>query len=764
VRRAGRVAALLLACAAPARAQDDPLARLSGARAKEIATELASDAMEGRKTGFPGGKRAEERVAAFFEEAGLLPAGEGGGWFHEFLFSTSQVAPPIALSVGGEPVEYGPGFVDLVHTGEATVEAEVVFVGYGISAPDRAWDDYDGVDVKGKVALAVRGVPSAREGDFGPERLIGWKSSLARDRGAVGFLIVEGKNPVPGTIQEKYHRADLPAVWVSEAVADRILAPRGRTLSDLKRQRDGGDPGRSFATSKFVRLEVHGRLLGDARGRNVLARLEGSDPELSREAVLVGGHLDHLGLDPLGRVFNGADDNASGTAVVLHLAETLAKGGWKPRRTVFFCGFAAEEQGLVGARRLAQEMPFGEKTLVAMVNVDMAGQGKPAVALAGMESYPATRAFLRSRLGEEPWKALAFPRAAENSDHWPFLERGIPAIFAMTQGDHPNYHQLADDAANLQSECLEAAARGVGRVVRSLADEPTPLAGREGLEERLLHEGARVVEGPASAAALREIVPGAPPSLGPGVFERAAAAGWTAVVVPVDEESDGAVVALARLQSAAGRVRDRLALASSASDLANAARAGRLALLPRLACPRSVTAFPGVLSAYRALGVRYVAPFPPSSPPGPEEMGAVLDAAVAAALVVDLTGLPPESLARARARLKDAPAVVSLPGVDAGTEPGAAKVLEVRRALGSPGLVVVDPSATLLARVARGDTDPPALASLVLATDDTDRLRAMLREAIASVGPAIREPDHPGRARLRSLLGGAWVDVFRRAQ
>jgi hypothetical protein len=411
VRRSPRVLVVPLAVLCSARAspaQDgDPLAGLSGHRAKELAFALASDEMEGRKTGFPGGRRAEEHVARAFEEAGLLPAGEGGDWFHEFRFSTAEVAPPISLSVAGEgagPLEYGRDFVELMHSGEGVVEAEVVFVGYGVRAPDRGWDDYEGVDVGGKVVLALRGVPASREGDFGDERMIGWKSSLARERGAAGFLIVEGRTPVVGTIQERFHRSDLPALWISETAADRLLAPRGRTVADLRRQRDGGDPGKSFAAGTTVRLEVHGRLLSKAVGRNVLGRIEGTDPSLASEAVLVGAHLDHLGTDPTGRVFNGADDNASGTATLLHLAERLVRNGWRPRRTLLFCGFAGEEQGLVGSRFLARETPFGGRSLVAMVNLDMAGQGRPSVALAGVEGWPATARLLRARLGQEAWR------------------------------------------------------------------------------------------------------------------------------------------------------------------------------------------------------------------------------------------------------------------------------------------------------------------------------------------------------------------------
>jgi hypothetical protein len=757
-------------CAAPA---GDPLAGLSGARAKEIATELASDAMEGRKTGFPSGRRAEERVAALFREAGLRPAGDDGGWFHEFRFGTSDVAPPIGLSVGGVEIPYGAeGFVDLIHTGDGVARAEVVFVGYGISAPDRGWDDYADVDVTGKVVLALRGLPRAREGDFGEERAIGWKSSLAARRGAAGFLIAEGAGAVKGTIQERYHAAALPAAWVAETVADRILAPRGRTLAGLRRSRDDGDPGRSFGTGVAVRLEVHGRVLAEAVGRNVLGKVEGSDPALAREVVLLGAHLDHLGVDARGRVFNGADDNASGTAAVAHVAETLVRNGWAPRRTVVFCGFAAEEQGLEGSVALAKRGLVDGRVPVAMVNLDMAGLGTTRVALAGLESYPRLRERLRAGVGEEAWAGFGRGRAEPNSDHWPFLARGVPSVFAVTEGERPSYHRPEDDPEHLKPECLEAAARAVGRFVATLCDEPAPLLGREGLESRLLRESARLSWGPRATEALaRWAAPG-----GEDPREEAQTLGACGVVVDVSEDGDGPVVAIARLRALvdepkeaegprdgkdARGARGRWILVSSATDLGNALRGGRVAVLPRLVCPRSVAAFPGVLASFRALGYRLAAPFSASSPPEDAHLDAVADAAAAAGVVVDATGLSEAALARMRARARDVRLLVRADALPAGPD-GDDALRRLRLAVGRPGVVVVPPTPAGLLRAAvdgpEAAGDPRA--AVLVASDDGDALAEMLKDVVAE-RPALREPDHPGREALRSLLGDAWVSLLR---
>jgi aminopeptidase YwaD len=738
-------------------APDDPLAALSGARAKEIATELASDAMGGRKTGFPSGAKAEERVAALYREAGLAPGGPGGSWFHEFEFGSWEVSTPIALSVGPDAVEYGPGFVDLIHTGEGVVEAEVVFVGYGVSAPALGWDDYAGVDVTGKIVLAIRGLPTSREGEFSQdERMIGRKSSLAREKGAAGFLIAEGKNPVQGTVQERFHRADLPAVWVSQATADEILAPRGRAFADLKKTRDDGQPGHSFATSTTVKLEVHGRIVPKAKGRNVLARIDGADPALAKEAVLVGAHLDHLGTDPLGRVFNGADDNASGTSSVVHLAQTLAKSGWKPKRTVFFAGFAGEEQGLVGSRAMAKAMPFGDLTLVAMVNVDMTGQGTTVVGLAGSEGWPATTRLLRERLGEETWKGLKLGRADPNSDHWPFLERGIPAFFAMTTGDHPNYHQLADDAENLKPECLEAGSRVAGKMLLALADEPTPLAGREGLEERILYEAGRTV--------LRDL----PADL--SVFASPAETDARSVVVPLlsDAEPSRLSVDWARLEDWTRSNKSSFVLAKSGADVSNAMRGGRVALLPVVLCDAAVRAYPPVLSTYARLGIRWIAPFEDGDPPPDQLVDEVVEQAVKTKMVMDVTWRRYAEIEAIRKRSKEI-CLTCVEGWAGSRHRGGipedledlTKAARTARSLGRPAVLFVETRIPYLVHAARGQPSDPAAAEFVINEPNTSSLRQTLRRVLAEVDPGIREPDHPGRERLRMLLGGALVELFR---
>ncbi len=749
--------------AGPAIAEDDPLAGLSGAKALEYAKVLADDKMGGRKSGFASGRMAEEFVQSTMGRIGLDPMDGGGTYLQTFRFGATDVVAPIRLFVEGTEAAYRTDYVDLLYTGDGTVEGEVVFAGYGISAKDRAWDDYEGLDVKGKVVLALRGAPASREAEFAEERQIGWKSSCAADHGAAAFLIAEGKDPVPGTIQERFHRHALPALWVSRALADRILAKGGKTLEQLKAERDAGDPGRSFATGAQVKVEVHGRFNAEAQARNGLGGILGRSADLRGEVVLVGAHMDHLGTDPTGQVYNGADDNASGTATLLMLADTLKANRWRPRRTVVFATFAGEEQGLAGSSWLAAHIPFPATRIVAMINMDMTGQGKPEVSFGGAEGYPATAKRLLSFVPEAWRPRVTKFRVDKNSDHWPFYERGIPAFFANSTGEHPNYHQITDDVGNLKPECMEAVATVVGRMLVGIADFPEPLATGKELAGFLLREGPRVVEGPKS----REAWAAAPPAPAPVPpaskdqppkflsSDRSALAepGWGTVVAVLAEPTW--TTDLAALVSQAKSRGPEWGTVRRASDVANAARGARTVALACVSCGVGALRDPAILDAIKAAGAIWVAPFTPGPErlPDPTRVG---QAAVEAGILLDLTGLPPEGLAAARKALGDRPATYRTSDEK--------RLADLRKILGPKTLVLVSGPAAdaVLAPEALSAESDPAVAPVCVVDEDTARLTGVLAKATAVEALDLANPSSPARARVRSALGGAFVDLLRR--
>lgn len=761
----GLVLPLLLA-GGRVRADDDPLAGLSGARALEFAKVLASDAMAGRRSGVGSGRKAEDWVQGKLVNMGLEPMDGEGIYMNAFTMGTTIVEAPIELRVGGskgdaKPATYGVDYVDQLYTGAGTVESDVVFVGYGITAKDRGLDDYEGVDVKGKIVLALRGAPALRESEFVDERMIGWKSSHAADLGAAAFLVCDGTKAIMGTVQNKYVRPALPVLWVTNAIADALLAPAKKTITELKAEREAGTPVKALATGSTAKVEVHGKYYPNVEARNVIGGFRGVDPEVRNETIVVGAHLDHLGQDATGRVFNGADDNASGSSSLLALAETLAKNGWRPRRTVVFAWFAGEEQGLAGSRAMAAEPVFPHKHIVAMINLDMSGQGTTAVKVGGRDGYPEMWKRMTDFVAPADRAAIKQFRVEENSDHWPFHERGIPAFFAVTDGDHPNYHQLSDDAENLKPECLEAAARVVGRMLVGLAEVPTPLhTGRE-TAGYALREKARVVEGPASAKALSDLMARAPDApADPTAFVDP---GYATVILPLDERSAPDGLAFEKLDEAIKLRRATAVLVRSAGDQLGGPKAGRTGVLPRYACADTARTSPASLEKLRAVGVRWIDPFDRAKPPTDAERDAILAAAVSSKLIVDLTGLPDAMLAPARAKLGDHPATWrAWAPMGANADSAAKALVDRRKALGPLTLVLLAGGADepLLTAQALGAPEAADLAPVAIVSEDTPRLE----ERLACVADDLADPKGPIRGRVRSLFGGTLADLLRRVR
>ncbi|MHC4549729.1 MAG: M28 family peptidase [Planctomycetota bacterium] len=447
-------------------AADDP--EISGARALEVVKRLAADDFGGRKSGLASGRKAEDWMAEQCAAIGLAPW-NGASYFQEFKASVTEErgGPPRFAIQGVREGKYLDDYVSLLYSGEGEVEAQVVFAGYGIHAPDKGRDDYAGLDVKGRIVLAVRGKPEGSR--FQEERLIGYKSSTAADRGAVGFLLVEGDQAIPGTIQEKYHRANLPAAWLARAAADDLFKAAGKPdLAAQVKALQAGKPASFPLEGVRVRLEIRARLLKDRPVRNVL----GLWPGKTDEYVVLGAHLDHVGMDAVGNVYNGADDNASGSAMLHEVARAIAARGRTFRRTLVFCWFAGEEQGLLGSRAFVEQPPVPLEKIAVMINTDMVGQGKPVLAVGGSEIYPRDAGFLHD-FEFEGFTIRRF-RAGGNSDHFPFVSRGVPAFFLHTQGPHPNYHRPADDWQHIRPELLATAGRFLRQVAELAAQSDAP--------------------------------------------------------------------------------------------------------------------------------------------------------------------------------------------------------------------------------------------------------------------------------------------------
>ena len=460
---------------------------------------LSHDLLEGRGTGSRGGDIAAEYLATQFALAGLKPAGDDGSYLQKVRFAGSQTLDTSSLSFApndGEalPLKLFDDYVVSNHTltENVRIDAPLVFVGYGIEAPEYQWDDYKGVDVRGKIALIIVNEPPSTDPKFFKGEALTYygrwtyKYEQAARKGAVGALIIHRDDlaSYPWSVvksswsNEAIALADDPrqklqaAAWVQLEVARLLLTLSGRELDETIRLAGT----REF---KAFELPVKMRATVDSRVRrfessNVVAMLPGADKGAARQAVLYSAHYDHLGMVPDmpgDNVFNGAIDNATGCAVVLELARAFAamkaSSGTLPPHPVIFAAVTAEEKGLLGSKYLGEHPPLPIGQIGLNLNFDsFAPLGMPeSVKMLGSERlsfFPTVEKTAKAfRLAIEP-DSRPLAGSYYRSDHFSMARVGVPA-FSVSLGDKfagqtrewgqerardytaKNYHQPSDE-------------------------------------------------------------------------------------------------------------------------------------------------------------------------------------------------------------------------------------------------------------------------------------------------------------------------------
>jgi len=438
---------------------------------------LTSKEFQGRKSGTIGGERASEWIAEKFKEFGLKPFGDDGTYFQNFkILSTQDKVTKLTLLNGRKGktrYSLGDDFTILTNSGSGKVKAKVVFVGYGISAPEKGRDDYASVDVKGKIALLLAGTPEDEEGKFEIEGSRGYKIKKAFEKGASAVFYVQGDKPVRGgAIPEEYYTPELPALWIGRKIVDDIFYNTGISFDALKSEVNFKE--KSFEIDKIFEVETKVEKL-NGQTRNVVGLIPGNDEILKNEYIVVGAHMDHNGIDAEGFIYPGADDNASGTCLVMELARSMMANNEKPKRSIIFVLFSAEEQGLLGSKYFASHLPVPEENIVAMFNFDMVGRGNGNINIAGTENFPEMWSIIKGFFPENKLKNLGKFRAGANSDHYPFQERGIPAFFFISAGQHPEYHRTDDTSDKIQPFVLGEVGNVAYDVILGLANYPHSL-------------------------------------------------------------------------------------------------------------------------------------------------------------------------------------------------------------------------------------------------------------------------------------------------
>ncbi len=419
---------------------------------------LSDDVMEGRGTGARGGDLAAAYLASQLMALGLEPAGDSGTYYHQVPIVTLVPTATMTVTAGGAPraLRFRDDFVAWAERAESvvTASAELVFVGFGITAPEEQWDDYKGMDVRGKIIVMLVNDPGLRDPSIFRGRILTYygrwtyKLEEAARRGAQGVLLVHNDTMATygwATVQNSWTgdqvRLLTPptslafAGWVPQGVAAELFRARGLDLGqlmDAAARRDFRPVATGITADVTVRSTVR-----YTRAANVVGRLRGSDPALAAEAVVIGGHYDHLGIgQPVNgdSIMNGAVDNASGTAAILGIADAFVRSGVRPRRSLVFVLFTGEEKGLLGSAAFAQRPPVPLAGMAAMLNVDVTnlyGRTRDAAAL-GLDQSSLGELFTRAARAEGlrvTTDSTALLRGSFfRSDHFPFAKAGVPAL------------------------------------------------------------------------------------------------------------------------------------------------------------------------------------------------------------------------------------------------------------------------------------------------------------------------------------------------
>ena len=461
---------------------------------------LAADELAGRETGEAQIAIAERYIATAFESYGLEPLPENGFIVPFSLYRQSYDREATGVWFGDLRCRAGQDCRPFPFSESGQFEAPVVFAGYGIHAPDQGWDDYAGLDVRDKIVLVLRHGPGegqpedALEGDH---QQFSVKATTAQDHGAAGMLLVTDplnhqggsdfrlpgrlgfEPPVEERTSDEQEEGIL-ALHISSGFAESLIEDSGRSLVELQQQLNEGTPASKLSigapVTRIVVAET--REPETVTARNVVALLPGSDPALRDEWVLVGAHHDHVGAyqGSGDTTFNGADDNASGVAAVLEIAQAFASSDPAPKRTMVFATFTAEEKGLLGSRALVRDtLPIDK--LVFMLNLDMIGRNSDdELRVFGDGFVRDLRGLIEEANGEEGLGlAFAGESYAANSDHDPFYDQGVPFMFFFS-GTHEDYHQVGDHASKLDYARMQQIASLAFRVLDRWSELEVPLA------------------------------------------------------------------------------------------------------------------------------------------------------------------------------------------------------------------------------------------------------------------------------------------------
>lgn len=466
---------------------------------------LASDELKGRLPGTPGDLAAAEYIRNVLLSFGLEPLCEDGLQNFEIVANV-RVGEESNFSINGKSYLLNKDFYPLAISENAKLEAKVAFAGYGFSieTDKLTWNDYDGLDIKGKWVLILRADPEVDNpmssfAAFSGDRD---KAMLAKDKGAAGVLLVSGEAFDQKDEFEDLRKGEfsvgIPVLRISRKISDIMLGEEGK-ITSLENTLNTSRKSLSFITGSTV--SARSELVQEkVNTHNVVMKLKGNDPLLTTQYTVIGGHYDHLGMGGPGTssraidtiaIHYGADDNASGVAVMLEIAEKAAAEATN-KRSIIFSAFAAEEMGLLGSKHLVNNLPFEADSVNAMINLDMVGRLKEnnLLQIGGVGTASEFAGIIQSNTDTSFFELSLSNEGYGPSDHSSFYGIDIPVLFIST-GAHMDYHTPYDSPDKINYEGMVKVSDLVYSYLEIITNENKKLSFQEAGPKTQVSRGMR---------------------------------------------------------------------------------------------------------------------------------------------------------------------------------------------------------------------------------------------------------------------------------
>lgn len=494
--------------------------KVNGQKIKNIITYISADDKLGRKPNTPEFFELQDWLVRQYEEWGLEPAGDDGTFFQsvpiERNYAVNYGMPKLTINNREFFARYEDFRIDSRSTPGVEIEQNIVFAGYGISAPEKGLDEYADINVEEKIILVIKGNPNdftpprqrmastIKDADKAEEKLEDWskettdstKIITAFHKGAVAIIFYDPENKLSSMSRYRPNLKKFPfgrdfiiiskvkeevfnwILWTDEQMSGRSF----KTWFNGVRTDIRNKKARSFDTkfvaeiAGFKNTLIKGKEFNDYKGRNIIAKVSGTDPELKNQYVVIGAHFDHLGVTN-GQIYNGAEDNGTGSGVLIELARLLKEHNIQTKRTLLLCLWTAEELGLIGSRYWVENPTDGVRMdqVVTYFNMDMVGIGAD-LAAPGALNFPTIWEVIKRDQDQDVLDALK-PRKGGpgGSDHSAFITLGIEALALMTGGPegHPDYHDTGDDAYKLDPETLRKTGQFILQGAVNLGNETT---------------------------------------------------------------------------------------------------------------------------------------------------------------------------------------------------------------------------------------------------------------------------------------------------